>query len=163
MVWLKKENRVLLAVLLIVLLLISATACSAKNETVQEEEYQTADDVEMAQPEEELLPPVEIKMPDYELEYAGEMKDVILVKETDDGTGLAFSVQLSTGEMPIFTLRYNTDEGELVTVLENAKGERIPVAFEMAAVPDGMSDEDSNVFYAAQEAVNDIVSSLKLK
>ena len=50
MVWLKKESRVLLAVLMIVLFLISATACSAKNETVKEEEYQTADDVEMAQP-----------------------------------------------------------------------------------------------------------------
>lgn len=160
MVLLKKRS---LVVLLILMLLLSATACSEKIEPVREEDYQTADDVAFAQPEEEVLPPVEIKMPEYELAYAGDMKDVIVSKETDDGTGLAFSVKLSGGEVPIFTLRYNTDEGELVTVLENAKGERIPVAFEMAAIPEGLSEEEADLFYAAQEAVNDIVGSLTLK
>ena len=156
----KKRN---LVVLLILILLLSVTACSERIEPVQEADYQSADDLEFAQPEEELLPPVEIKMPAYELTYAGELKDVILTKETDDGAGLAFSVKLSSGEVPIFTLRYNTDEGELVTVLENAEGERIPVAFEMAVMPEDLREEDANTFYAAQEAVNDIVASLKLK
>lgn len=160
MVLLKKRS---LVVLLILMLLLSATACSEKIEPVREEDYQTADDVAFAQPEEKVLPPVEIKMPEYELAYAGDMKDVIVSNETDDGTGLAFFVKLSGGEVPIFTLRYNTDEGELVTVLENAKGERIPVAFEMAAIPENLSEEEADLFYAAQEAVNDIVGSLTLK
>lgn len=113
--------------------------------------------------EEETLPPVEVAMPEYELTYAGELKDLIVVKEVKDAAGLDFFVKLSEQEAAIFTLRYNTDEGELVTVLTDGQDNRIPVAFEMAETPEGLSEEDEAQFYLAQEAVNEIVESLKLK
>lgn len=109
------------------------------------------------------LPKIEIKMPEYEMAYAGEMKDVILTETLSDANGIKFSVKLSESEAHIFTLLYNTTQGELVTVLTDSKGERIPVAFIMPNIPEGLSAEDEYLFYTAQESVNDIVSSLVLK
>lgn len=109
------------------------------------------------------MPKVEIKMPEYEMAYSGEMKDVILTETLSDANGIKFSVKLSESEAHIFTMLYNTNQGELVTVLTDAKGERVPVAFLMPNIPEGLSAEDEFLFYTAQESVNDIVSSLVLK
>ena len=119
--------------------------------------------------EEELIPetepPVEVSMPEYELTYSGSLKDVIVVEELndEDPKGLRFTVVLTESQEHIFTLYFNTDQGDLVTVLTDAEGNRIPVAFQMAAVPEGLSEEDEMTFYMAQEAVNEIVASLTLK
>ena len=48
-------------------------------------------------------------------------------------------------------------------MLPDAKGNKIPVAFEMTAVPENLTEEDHRVFCYAQESVNEIVASLKLK
>lgn len=113
----------------------------------------------------ETLPQVEISMPEYELHYSGQWKDVISTKEveSEEKVGLQFLVQLSTGEVPIFTLYYNSDEGELVTVLTDAQGNKIPVAFEMNTVPENLGENDANTFYQAQDAVNEILESMVLK
>jgi hypothetical protein len=120
---------------------------------------------EEPQQQETTLPPVEISMPEYELHYSGQWKDIIRTKEviTEEKVGLQFSVLLSVGETPIFTLYYDSDEAELVTVLTDAKGNQIPVAFEMNTVPDNLGENDANTFYQAQDAVNEILDSLVLK
>ena len=114
---------------------------------------------------ETTLPPVEVSMPEYELRYSGQWKDLIRTKEvkTEDKVGLQFSVLLSTGETPIFTLYYNSDEAELVTVLTDAQGNKVPVAFEMNTIPENLGENDANTFYQAQDAVNEILESLVLK
>lgn len=156
MVLTPKGVRMVFVIAMIVLLVLSVTACSAKQEEVYN--YGSVEEVEP-----EPLPPIQIEMPDYELAYSGELEDQIIVEETEDQSGLAFSVKLSTGEVSIFTLHYNSEEGDLVTVLDAADGERVPVAFEMAEVPENLSEDDLSTFYLAQEAVNEIVESLKLK
>lgn len=149
----------LLAVLMAFLVVFTA-GCSEKEPVNTEPTYSDFGDMEEL-PTETTLPPVQIEMPEYELTYSGEFHDVILVEKQE--TGLVFTVKLSKTEAHIFTLLYNTDEGELVTVLEDAKGNRIPVAFQMAPVPESLSEEDEQLFCSAQEAVNEIVASLVLK
>ena len=112
--------------------------------------------------EQDVLPPVEVSMPEYKLAYAGELEDVIVVKETQTGA-LSFFVKLSGGETPIFTLHFNSTEGEFVTMLPGGEDEKVPVAFAMEQIPEDLSEEDEALFYLAQESVNEIAESLKLK
>lgn len=111
----------------------------------------------------ETLPPVKIEMPDFELTYSGELENVIHVQQIESENVLVFTVRLSNADEEIFTMRYHSDEGDLVTVLEDTQGNRVPVAFLMASVPENLSQEDEQLFYTAQEAVNEIVDSLVLK
>ena len=115
--------------------------------------------------QETTLPQVKISMPEYELRYSGQWKDIISTKEveTEGKAGLQFSVLLSTGETPIFTLYYNSDEGELVKVLTDTEGNKVPVAFAMNTIPENLGENDANTFYQAQDAVNEILDSLVLK
>ena len=147
----------------ILLLLISTLLMSACGNVGQSNGV--SPEQEIVEETRETLPPVEISMPEYTLSYSGELKDVIAVKETqtEDKMGLQFFVLLSQTEEPIFTLYYHSDQGELVTVLTDVKGNKIPVAFEMNTIPEGLSEEDANLFYTAQDAVNEIVESLVLK
>lgn len=179
------KKAVLLAMAL--LLLTSLAACGAAEETqptaeatvestapeqTTEATEPTQESTEFVPPfvdEEELIPetepPVEVSMPEYELTYSGSLKDVIVVEELndEDPKGLKFTVLLTETQEHIFTLYFNTDQGDLVTVLTDGEGNRIPVAFQMAMIPEGLSEEDQNTFYMAQEAVNEIVASLTLK
>ena len=127
------------------------------------EQNATEPSYEMLGTEPPTLPPVQISMPEYELTYSGALTDAIVVKEVADFSGLEFSVKLSQTEAHIFTLHYNTVEGDFVTVLEDAKGEKVPVAFLMATIPEGLSEADAQTFYRAQEAVNEIAESLVIK
>ena len=111
----------------------------------------------------ETLPPVKIEMPDFELTYSGELENVIHVQQIESENVWVFTVRLSNADEEIFTMRYHSDEGDLVTVLDDTQGNRVPVAFLMASVPENLSQEDEQLFYTAQEAVNEIVDSLVLK
>lgn len=111
----------------------------------------------------ETLPPVKIEMPDFELTYSGELENVIHVQQIESENVLVFTVRLSNADEEVFTMRYHSDEGDLVTVLDDTQGNRVPVAFLMASVPENLSQEDEQLFYTAQEAVNEIVDSLVLK
>lgn len=155
----KKMRRVTLAALIIAILTLGMVACSPKNTGETEPTYSDFGESEETMPT--TLPPVQIDMPDYELTYSGVFKDLIVTEQREDG--LVFTVKLSQTEAEIFTLLYNTDEGDLVTVMEDAKGERISVAFRMAPIPENLDEQDEQLFCSAQEAVNEIVDSLVLK
>ena len=169
---------------LVLLMLMSFAACGSPKEQPVAESIasETTDAAQTTDPtqessdvvlpfvdEDELIPetepPVEISMPEYELTYSGVLKDVIVVEELNDldPKGLKFTVTLTESQEHIFTMFFNTDQGDLVTVLTDTEGNRIPVAFQMAVIPEGLSEADEQTFYMAQEAVNEIVASLTLK
>ena len=110
--------------------------------------------------EEATLPLVEVVMEEYSFTYAGEKALVIASEKTDNG--LAFFADLENEKMPIFTLVYNSQEGDIVVILGAESDKRVPVAFLMHEMPDGLSDEDMQKFILAQESVNEIVESIKL-
>jgi len=154
-----KSNRIKKELCFLIVMLVAVLAlagCSG-------EQKATEPSYEMLGTEPATLPPVQISMPEYELTYSGELTDVIVVKEVTEFSGLEFTVKLSQTEAHIFTLHYNTVEGDFVTVLDDAKGNKVPVAFLMATIPEGLSDADAQTFYRAQEAVNEIAESLIIK
>lgn len=157
-----KRRRVVLLVILIFTIFVSCVACSGKqeNQNTKPGHESSVDSVEV---EPETEPPVQVDMPEYELTYSGALKDIIVMNIQDDESTLVFNVKISKGEAHIFTLRYNTDDGELVTVKEDKNGNRVPIAFEMASLPEDLNEEDQQIFFEAQDAVNEIVESLVLK
>lgn len=159
---LREKMQKSLSVFLALLLMVSMTACAneKESESIYPTDIQYEDEI-LTEPETE--PPVQVEMPDYELTYSGEMRDLIVVKRLEEQNALDFFVKLSEGEYRIFTLLYNSEEGELVTVLNDAEGNRVPVAFVMESIPDNLSEDDELTFCVAQEAVNDIVESLVIK
>ena len=152
-----KKRKWMLLLLATVLTVSALAGCAGKAQAPTEPGY-TVVGTEPA-----TEPPVEVKMPEYTFTYSGALKDVIVLKEVAEFSGLEFTVKLSGGEEHIFTLHYNTVEGDFVTMLEDGAGNKVPVAFLMATIPDGLSDADADVFYRAQESVNEIAESLKLK
>ena len=143
---------------------LSVALLAACGKTAQPETLPTvipSDEAVETVPEPESKPPVQISMPDYEMTYSGTLKDVIRYAETEEG--LSFTVVLSTGEAPIFTMKHNSDEGDLVAMIDDASGNKVPVAFLMASIPKGLNDADMDLFCTAQESVNDILDSLVLK
>lgn len=120
-------------------------------------------------PDEELItqpptePPVQVTMPDYELSYAGWMKESVHWEEVPEEGSLKFFVTLSIGDAELFTMRLNQTEGDIVVMKKNGAGEQIPVAFMMTDIPEGLSAEEQQTFCVAQELVNDVVQSLILK
>ena len=108
-------------------------------------------------------PPVQVTMPDYEFTYSGTLADVIAINEREDANNLEFTVKIGEEEFTIFVMHFNAENGDLVEFLIDSKGNKIPVSFEMMPIPGKLRDDDALLFYHAQESVNDIVESIKLK
>ena len=101
----------------------------------------------------------------YELTYSGSLAEYITYKEIaeTEQTDLAFYVQLGTRSEPIFTLVLNSEEGDIVTMIEDASGGRIPVAFFMDEPPLTLKPSEEDLFCRAQETVNEVIASIVLK
>lgn len=143
-----------------------STAPPADTNPISPEEPSTPadtqpEDAPVTQPPTE--PPVQVTLPAYELSYSGELADRISWKELEDRNGLQFFVRLTDGDAAIFTMLVNQEEGDLVVMKQNSAEEQIPIAFQMKTLPEGLSQEEQDVFFFAQDKVNEIASSLTLK
>lgn len=154
------KGKIIVLLMVLMMLAVCMVACG-KQEPVQTEPPRIYDDTPQTEPE--PLPPVHIAMPHFELEYAGELNDVIVVKERDGQNVLDFFVKLSNTEEKIYTMNYDSEEGDLVEVIKDKSGNPVNIAFQMAPIPEGLSDADHLTFCVAQESVNDIVASLVIK
>ena len=101
----------------------------------------------------------------YECAYPEAMQNTIRVDKAEgEFTGdLKFYVTLPDSEHLIFDLKYNNAQGDWTIEFEKDGGEKVPVSFVMYSVPAFMSENDKTQFFMAQEVVNDIVSTMKLK
>ncbi len=108
-------------------------------------------------------PPVEVKLPSYEMSYSGDMAEIISWDEDHTTGKLSFFVQIEGARLPIFTVLIDQITGENVYVKQNGKGEDVYVSYVMEAMPEGLSEENQRIFGTAQELVNDINASLVLK
>ena len=155
------RGKLCIIVMIILLGLLPVMLCAACSTDAEQNPEQTSQLTVADGPE--TFPPVQVEMPQYILTYSGELKDVLVLKELEGENALEFSVKLSKTEEHIFTLRFDSTEGEFVTVLKDADGNKVPVAFQMAQLPEDLTQKDKNVYLTAQEAVNEIASSLVLK
>lgn len=99
----------------------------------------------------------------YEFSYPEGLVDVIRVAEVEGTVNLEFYAAMTNGEQKIFDMKYDNTSGNFTVEFEKSGGKKIPVSFVMYGVPENLSESDKMTFYAAQEAVNDIVASLVLK
>lgn len=161
---LAKQGLRWMLVLMSLLAAIMLTACASDAEpTVPQSDAVPPYSDEIVETEPETQPPVMISMPEYECTYSGEMADVIETKELSDSNALEFSVKLSTKTVPVFVLHFNTEVGDYVEFMTSADGTKVPVAFEMMTLPEGLDEDDATLFYLAQDTVNEIVASITLK
>lgn len=141
----------------------AVTEATAATETPSVTQTSTAE----AQPTRaaEAENPQQVATDAFELTYSGPMADKITTKviEETEANDMAFSVTIAGKEYLLFTLVLNSSDGDLVTVLTDASGNKVPVAFTIEPIPTKLSAEDQRSYADAQEAVNEIVSSLILK
>lgn len=88
--------------------------------------------------------------------------DKLSVRETAEGT-LEFHMPILGKDTTVFTLVPDSMEGDIVMMLTDGTGQKVPVSFLMAALPEGAGEEDAQSFYAHQEAVADVMTSLTLR
>lgn len=108
-------------------------------------------------------PPVQLRMPDYELSYCGDMADIISWEELEDAVGLQFYIAIGQEKLPLFSMHLNENQGDVVQMVTDSAGQSIPVSFQMEEIPEGISQEDERTFCMAQDLVNDIMQSLIIK
>lgn len=86
----------------------------------------------------------------------------LLVREMAEGN-LEFHMPIAGRDTVVFTLIPNSVEGDIVMMFTDSTGQRVPVAFRMATLPEGISEEEAQSFYTHQEAVADVMASLTLR
>ena len=160
----KKFSRIACGILAVFLLTVGLSGCKEEQAPEQTEAAaQTQEQTQAPELQEETLPPVQVVMPEYEFTYSGEMAELITTEELTEENGLRFMIQLSTEKIPLFTLLWNQTQGDVVQMMKNEAGEQIPVAFMMETAPEELSEADNATFCLAQDVVNDIIASIKVK
>lgn len=130
--------------------------------TVATEPQQTEATVEAT---EETTAVVRMEILDYEFTISAQLAERISCREIVDSEVLDVEVYTKLGdkEYTVFTMIFNFTEGDIVHMLNTAEGEKVPIAFVMKELPEGLSDEAASEFYIAQGVVNEIIGSIKAK
>lgn len=107
---------------------------------------------------------VQVEILSYEFTLNTQIAEKVFCRELADtaDTDVEVYTKLGEQEYTLFTMIFNSTEGDIVHMLGDAE-EKLPIAFVMNALPEGLSDEAAAEFYIAQGAVNDIMDSIKAK
>jgi len=107
---------------------------------------------------------VQVEILGYEFTLNAQIAEKVFCRELADTaeTDVEVYTKLGEQEYTLFTMIFNSTEGDIVHMLGNAE-EKLPIAFMMNELPEGLSDEEAAQFYMAQGAVNDIMGSIKAK
>ena len=131
--------------------------------TVESTEPQQTEEIVV--PTEETIAFVTVEIFNYEFTLNEQLAQTVSFRELADTDALDAEAYTKLGdrEYTLFTIIFQSVEGDIVHMLGNAEGEKIPVAFVMNQLPEGLSDEEATEFYIAQGTVNDVMSSIKAK
>ena len=93
--------------------------------------------------------------------YPFSFSDLIHVvpKRTETCELLEFYGKLEHGEYLLYTLWLGKEQGTYVGIVKDRAGEPVDVYLEMAPTPSDLQGWDENSFFAAQETVNEVLSS----
>lgn len=93
--------------------------------------------------------------------YPFAFSDIISVEAVteEDRAALVFTANINDNFEPIFTLWFNGDTGIICGFMEMKEG-TCPVRVEFMPVPEDLHADYLLTFYAAQESVNEVLSSL---
>ena len=102
---------------------------------------------------------------EYRLYFSGEITDGIYWKAVEDTPQLdaVFYLQLrEVIEVPLFTVTLHQEQGDYAITLTGPDGVPVPVSFEMADRPPGLTDEEKWTFSWAQADVYLLMETLVL-
>ena len=94
--------------------------------------------------------------------YPYAFSDLIAIEalETGSSAQLQFFVRMEDEKNPIYTIYYNSGEGSLCGNLELSEDEKLSVWVVFADMPEGLSDDWQQTFYAVKETFNDVLFSM---
>lgn len=95
------------------------------------------------------------------LQYPAAFSDVVVVKAMEHGEGraLEFYGRIADQELPLFTIWFGYDHGDLIGTLVEEDGTGVEVYLEIFELEETLAEGDQNTYYAAQEIVNTVLAS----
>ena len=95
------------------------------------------------------------------IQYSFAMSDVIRIVPIrySDHASFEFRGILGDEEALLYTLWIGKDQGTPAGFATDRSGNLHETYFEMAKAPKGLQESDRNTFYAAQETINDVLST----
>lgn len=164
----KKSWLIIVAAILVIAVIVVISISAKQNQTTVEPTDATDADrtlesaVEAEQTEAPQL--VHVETLNYELTFNAQLAEIVSYREIADTTedDLEFYTKINDQEHTVFTLVFDSAEGDIVHMITDAAGNKIPVAFMMNTLPEGITDEAANQFYIAQGVVNEVVESIRV-
>lgn len=142
----------------------------SEEETVPEE---TAEDTEPTEPTEPEVRTFSVEWMEEDdriyvtsqygtLAYSAAFSDVVQVRGVydEDVAVLKFEGLIGDAAVELFDIRYGETEGELLRQVQTESGETVDAYLTIHDQPQGLSEDDLNTFYAAQEILNEVMASL---
>lgn len=176
----KRTTKVIIAILLMTVVLLGLAirertrddaskygdnASDAKNDTVVNVSAVDGLKEEVGKQEEDT-PKIQILVAAYEVTYENEMPETMGFRTKDtDGVlcDIEFYSMIEGVEVSVFSLDIGNDRGDMVEFYVDSNGTTVPVAFKMYPIPENLHDTAVEEFCAAQDMVNTLAMSLKVK
>lgn len=106
-----------------------------------------------------------ISIDGYELTYSGDMTEGVgwnPLEDTPEADAVFFIRPGNGTELTLFTMTLEDDQGDYVVILTAPEGDTVPVSFEMAEKPPGLTDDEKWAFTWAQADVYVLIQTLAL-
>ena len=155
-----KKNKLTIVSVLAIVVLLMLTACGGhdKDESTGSEGTRSADKNEV----------VSVETSYGEVEYPIGYEEIVSSEQTTDDNAeeYIFYAVLNGEKIKVYTICFSaeemSDKGDLIGTTTNEDGDTVNIYLlpEEDIVDDDMSDDDKNLIYAAQETLNDVVSSI---
>ena len=156
-----KKKKTLIVVIVAVMLIVLAllVICIWKPSKIQPETGEVDDGIIMSIHEQGEKTIVSTEYGKIMYPYSFSDLIQIVPKRSADAVFLEFYGRLEYGEHLLYRLWLGKEQGTYVGILKNRAGESVNVYLEMAPTPKNLQGWDENSFYAAQETINDVLSS----
>ncbi len=106
--------------------------------------------------------PFRIETAAFEATCSPRWKSLLYTVYEEDGS-IRFLTGIGDRQYLLFTLVYNSSDGDYVITRKTPAGDSVNISFHMAAAPQELTGEERQTFYQAQAAVNEVAANLILK
>lgn len=161
------------AILVIAVIVIVLLATKQNQPAIEQTMEGTAETTAPAQMDETLDETKQTSAPEgvyveilnFEFVLNAKMAEKVFFRENEDTVEKDVTVytKINDQEYMVFTIVSDSVEGDIVQMVSDTAGTKIPVAFVMNELPEGVADEAANEFYIVQGVVNEIIESIRMK
>ena len=98
----------------------------------------------------------------FEVTCSPHWKNTLCIVQEEDGS-IRFLTGIGGEQYLLFTLVYNSSDGDYVITRKTPAGDSVNISFHMAAAPQELAGEERQAFHQAQAAVNEVAANIILK